>query len=74
MKTKLTLSVDKNLIPKSKVYARRFGKSVSQLVEDLLREKIEQSEIRFSAKWQGKFTIEHKDSPRYKKLADRYLS
>ncbi len=74
MKTKLTLSVDKNLISKSKVYARKHGKSVSQLVEELLRKKVNQSEMSFSEKWRGKFTLSPKNDSRYKKLSERYLS
>jgi hypothetical protein len=74
MKTKLTLSIDKNLIPKSKAYARKFGKSVSQLVEDLLKDKINQGETNFSSKWRGKFELDPRDESRFKKLSDRYLS
>ena len=74
MRTKLTLSVDKNLVPKSKLYARRIGKSVSQLVEELLKEKIAESETSFSKKWRGKFKLNEKDDSRYSKLNDRYLS
>ena len=74
MKTKLTLTVEKSLIPKSKVYARRMGKSVSQLVEDLLREKIGENKERFSERWRGRFKSEPRETPRYEKLSERYLS
>jgi hypothetical protein len=74
MKTKLTLTVEKSLIPKSKQYARRMGKSVSQLVEDLLREKIGENKTSFSSRWRGQFRSEPKETPRYEKLSDRYLS
>lgn len=74
MKTKLTLTVEKSLISKSKVYARRMGKSVSQLVEELLKEKISQTEKRFSARWRGKFKSVPKETPRFEKLNDRYLA
>jgi antitoxin component of RelBE/YafQ-DinJ toxin-antitoxin module len=72
MKTKLTLSIDKKLIPESKKFARRYGKSVSQLVEELLNEKINKNNIGFSKKWLGKFEVAEKEDLRYKKLQDRY--
>jgi len=34
MKTKLTLRIDEKLINRAKMYARKSGKSVSQLVSD----------------------------------------
>ena len=34
METKLTLRIDEKLINRAKVYARKSGKSVSQLVSD----------------------------------------
>jgi hypothetical protein len=37
MKTKLTLSIDKEVIEKARLTARRSGRSVSQIVEDHLR-------------------------------------
>ena len=36
MQTKLTLRIDDELIDRAKAYARRSGKSVSQLVADYL--------------------------------------
>jgi len=35
--TKLTLSVDNEVVERAKTYARRRGRSVSRLVEDYLR-------------------------------------
>ena len=37
MTSKLTLSIDKELVPKAKAYARKTGRSLSDLVESYLR-------------------------------------
>lgn len=37
MITKLTLSIDKELVPMAKAYARKTGRSLSDLVESYLR-------------------------------------
>jgi hypothetical protein len=37
MQTKLTLSIDKAVIHKAKIYARRRKKSLSSLIEDYLK-------------------------------------
>ena len=37
MQTKLTLSIDKTIIHKAKLYANRREKSLSQIVEDYLK-------------------------------------
>ena len=72
MKTKLNLTIDKDLVPKSKAYARLRGKSVSQFVEDLLRKAISTEETSFADRWRGKFKISEKTDPRYKSLKRRY--
>jgi hypothetical protein len=74
MKAKLNLTIDKELVPKSKAYARLHGKSVSQLVEDLLRKIIRNEKDLFTVRWRGKFTISENDDPRFQKLKQRYLS
>lgn len=72
MKRKLNLTIDKALIPLSKRYARKQGKSVSELVESLLRELVFQDAPTFSEKWKGRFRANAKEGPRYDKLKDRY--
>ncbi len=37
MNTKLTLSLDKNVITRAKMYARHKNKSLSQIIEDYLK-------------------------------------
>ena len=41
MSTKLTLTVDKQVIKEAKEYARRQGRSLSNLIEDYLKSLIE---------------------------------
>lgn len=72
MKSKLNLTIDEELIPLSKAYARKKGKSVSQLVESLLLEEIRRETPSFAEKWRGRFQSVEKEEPRYKVLRDRY--
>jgi post-segregation antitoxin (ccd killing protein) len=56
MKAKLTVTIDEELIPKAKRYARKKGLSVSELVETSLRAVTEETEGKsFSERWRGKF-------------------
>ena len=54
MKTKLTLTVDREAVAKAKKYAQRNGTSLSELVENQFRNLDEQS---FAEKWYGKFKV-----------------
>ncbi len=72
MKEKITLSIDKEIVPLVKQLARKLGQSVSELVESLLKEHIQQEEPSFSQKWLGKFTVEMKQEKRFEKLSKRY--
>ncbi len=74
MKTKISLTIDKDLLPKSKEYAKKSGISLSQLVEALLRNVIEKDGegSTFSERWRGKLSLQEKDEVRSKKLRNRY--
>jgi len=74
MKLKMNLTIDKELVPQSKKYAKKHGISVSQLVEELLRETIRNDKPSFSTRWRGKFKTAEKDDVRFTKLKERYLS
>lgn len=74
MKSKINLTIDEELVPQSKNYAKKQGLSVSQLVEDLLRKTVQNDKPSFSSRWRGKFTIADKDDGRFNKLKERYLS
>ncbi len=72
MKTKLNLTIDEKLVPLSKAFAKKHGKSVSELVETLLREVVVDDVPPFSEKWRGKFSVAEKPDPRYAALKERY--
>lgn len=74
MKTKLTLTVDRDLLPKAKRYARRRGVSLSELVESAMRQLTdEQGEATFAQRWRGKFVAVRRTDERYRALAKKYL-
>lgn len=54
MKRKLTLTVEESVIEYGKKAAKRRGTSLSQLVEDTLREASEQGQISVARKWRGR--------------------
>ena len=73
MKKKLTVTVDEELIPLAKRYARSRGLSLSSVIEQSLREVTRQEKPSFSSRWRGKFRPAERDDPRYRALARRYL-
>ena len=74
MKQKLTLTLDAELIPIAKRYARTQGVSLSSLVEQSLRQMTKGETPSFSTRWRGKFrAAQRKDDPRYDALAKKYL-
>jgi len=61
VKTKLTLSIDDDVIQHAKRVAHTQGKSISALVESYLaRLVLDESRTSFSARWKGRF----KEAPR----------
>ena len=73
MKTKLTLTIDAQLIPRAKRYARAQGVSLSSLVEDALRGMAAEEATSFVERWQGRFVAASKDDDRFRALAEKYL-
>ena len=73
MKKKLTITVDAELIPLAKRYARSRGASLSSVIERSLREVVQELPPSFSAKWRGAFRPAERDDPRYQALARKYL-
>ena len=73
MKTKLTITVDSELLPRAKRYARGRGVSLSSLIEDSLREMSGDESPSFSARWRGCFEAADLDDPLYQALAQKYL-
>lgn len=72
MKAKLTVTLDEELIPKAKRYARSRGISLSQLIETSLR-GVTSDQGTFSQRWRGKFEPAGRDDERYKALSAKYL-
>ena len=74
MKQKLTITVDADLLPVAKRYARSRGVSLSSLVEQSLREMTGANAPSFASRWRGKFrAAEREGDPRYETLARKYL-
>jgi antitoxin component of RelBE/YafQ-DinJ toxin-antitoxin module len=73
MKSKLTLTIDENLIPQAKRYAEARGDSLSGLVEKTLQDLTQTKEMPFSRRWRGKFKASRRVATRYKALARCYL-
>ncbi len=73
MKQKLTITVDSELLPIAKRYARSRGVSLSFLVEQSLREIAGDDTPSFSGRWRGRFRAAERDDPRYDALARKYL-
>lgn len=73
MKKKLTITVDAELIPRAKRYARSRRVSLSSLIEQSLRDMAGGDTPSFSSRWRGRFQAAHRDDPRYDKLARKYL-
>lgn len=72
-KSKLTVTIDGELIPRAKRYARSLGRSLSSLIEDALREMSSDVEDPFSERWRGAFVPADRDDERYRRLAKKYL-
>ena len=73
MKTKLTLTIDSQLIPRAKRYARARGVSLSSVVEEALRKVAADESPSFVERWRGRFQPALKDDPRFRALAEKYL-
>ena len=73
MKAKLTVSIDQDLIPAAKRFARSRGTSLSQVIEDALRDLSEGDGQTFSEQWTGSLAPSKKNDARYEKLARKYL-
>lgn len=74
MKAKLTITVDEDLIPEAKRFARLQGLSLSQLIEDSLRRATSAEKRTFAERWRGRFHPADRDDDRYDYLARKYLS
>jgi hypothetical protein len=73
MKTKLTITIDEDLLPRAKNVARRRGVSLSSVIEESLR-RLATEETDFVSRWRGKFKEVETDDPRMTYLKEKYLA
>ena len=75
MKQKLTITVDSELVPVAKRYAKSKGVSLSALIEQALRDAtVERDDVPFGTKWRGKFKLAEKTGdPRYEYLVNKHV-
>ena len=75
MKTKLTVSIDRDLVPRAKRSARRRGMSLSAVIEQALTRFTEEDSPSFSSKWRGRFRVREDTcgDARARQLAAKYL-
>ncbi|MGH8632472.1 MAG: DUF6364 family protein [Burkholderiales bacterium] len=74
MKTKLTITVDHEVVPRAKRYARSQGTSLSHLIERALREVSMPAAETFASRWRGRFRPARRSKDeRYRRLAKKYL-
>ena len=73
MKKKLTITIDAEVLPKAKRYARSCGVSLSSLIERSLREATEEDTPTFASRWRGRLKAACRDDLRYDTLAKKYL-
>lgn len=72
MKTKLTITVDRDLVPRAKRVARERGVSLSSIIEGALRELTAPDTPSFSERWRGAFEWSDADDPRAAALREKY--
>lgn len=72
MKTKLTVTVDRDLLPQAKRYARERGVSLSSLIESALRDLAAEPGPSFSQRWRGALEPAARDDERYRALMEKY--
>ena len=73
MKKKLTITVDAELIPRAKSYARSRRVSLSSIIEQSLRDLTGDGTPSFSSRWRGRFQTANRGNQRYDRLARKYL-
>ena len=71
--SEVTLTIDEELLPEVKRYARLEGVSLSALVETSLRKAIRINRDSFSSRWRGQFKPNDQKDTRYEQLAKKYL-
>ena len=73
MRTKLTVTIDRDLLPRAKRYARIRGVSLSSLIEFSLRHLADSDQPSFTSRWRGRLKPAGRSARRYQALAAKYL-
>jgi len=73
MKRKLTITIDEELLPVAKQYARSRGVSLSSLIEGSVRAMAAGHTSSFASRWRGRLRPAGRDDTRYEALARKYL-
>src|SRR3989442_1826930 len=73
MRTKLTVTIDEELLPKAKRHARSQKMSLSRLIESALRGLTAEDKPSFSRRWRGRFRPAGRKDQRDAALAKKYL-
>ena len=74
MKKKLTITLDADILPMAKRYASMRGVSLSSLIEQSLRDILdEEDKASFSSRWRGQFQPAQRQTCRYDRLSSKYL-
>jgi hypothetical protein len=75
MKTKVTLTIDAELVPRAKTYAAARGVSLSAIVEESLRARLSPEPASVVDAWAGRFHLrDHAADPRFRRLFDKYIA
>lgn len=73
MKKKLTITIEEELVPRAKRYARGRGVSLSSLIEAALRQITAPEDRKsFADRWRGTMILAERDDERYRALAEKY--
>ncbi len=73
MKRKLTITIDEELLPVAKQYARSRGVSPSSLIKSSVRVMAAEHTPSFASRWRGRLQQAGRDDARYEILARKYL-
>ncbi len=74
MKTKLTVTIDRDLLPQAKRYARSRGVSLSEIIEGSLRQLSTGDETpSFATRWRGQFVPAERAGEHFAALGKKYL-
>lgn len=72
MKTKFTITIDEELLQRTKAYARARGTSLSAVIEAALRKHSSVTQNDFASRWRGAFELSGGSDERRCRLLRKY--